>query len=368
MTRGRRQGVICVGQLPPPVHGASVVTGEVLRLLSVEGPVLALDMSCDSSGPISYHLQRLLAHLVGAAKIVRHGSDFGAMYVSLPAGLALLYQLPILLAARLYSLPIYLHHHSFAYADDRRRTFWLVAVASGNNATHIVLCNCHGEKLSDRYSQVRRQMICGNSWVQQNISKSAEVRIDRPTPEIVLGHLSNLTEQKGVGRAAAVFAALVERGVPVRIEIAGPTTDSFAAALIQDLEKKWPDKVSYHGPLYGNDKQRFYCALDIFLFPSDYPNEAAPVVVDEALAGGAIVLSSRRGCLVEGQVRNVHETFAMDGIVESMTNWILTWEKLGGRAAVMMEASRRQAAAQVQLTKMVAKVAGRPLEIAASAS
>ena len=43
----------------------------------------------------------------------------------------------------------------------------------------------------------------------------------------------------------------------------------------------------------------FLAALDVFVFPTNFPQEAAPNVIYEALAAGVPVMTKRRGCIEE---------------------------------------------------------------------
>jgi glycosyltransferase involved in cell wall biosynthesis len=51
------------------------------------------------------------------------------------------------------------------------------------------------------------------------------------------------------------------------------------------------------GPCYGAEKESFWESIDVLLFPSKYSNEAAPLVVYEAMAHGVPVIAWERGCL-----------------------------------------------------------------------
>jgi glycosyltransferase involved in cell wall biosynthesis len=55
------------------------------------------------------------------------------------------------------------------------------------------------------------------------------------------------------------------------------------------------DRLDYRGPLWNSDKNRFYCDIDIFIFPTLYANEAQPTVIFEAQAAGAFVAAFERG-------------------------------------------------------------------------
>jgi glycosyltransferase involved in cell wall biosynthesis len=60
--------------------------------------------------------------------------------------------------------------------------------------------------------------------------------------------------------------------------------------------------VDYLGPVFGGDKEAFFRAADVFLFPSRYRNELSPLVVWESLLHGVPVIAYRAGCLTEAAV------------------------------------------------------------------
>ena len=57
--------------------------------------------------------------------------------------------------------------------------------------------------------------------------------------------------------------------------------------------------MTYHGPLHGGPKAAFYRSLDLFLFPTNFAQEAAPNVIFEAAEAGVPSLSVDRACILE---------------------------------------------------------------------
>jgi glycosyltransferase involved in cell wall biosynthesis len=115
--------------------------------------------------------------------------------------------------------------------------------------------------------------------------------------DLVLGHLSNLTEDKGALRFLNLFAKLRRKGLAVRAHIAGPAKEPKIRDAITALATEFPDAFRWFGPVYGVEKETFYEGVDVFVFPSAYANEAQPLVLLEALAQGAAVLTTDRGCM-----------------------------------------------------------------------
>src|SRR4029077_16115808 len=58
-------------------------------------------------------------------------------------------------------------------------------------------------------------------------------------------------------------------------------------------------EVTYLGPVYDEAKTAFYRDLDILLFPTDYANEAEPLVIHEAMRSGVHVIACDRGAISE---------------------------------------------------------------------
>ena len=66
--------------------------------------------------------------------------------------------------------------------------------------------------------------------------------------------------------------------------------------------------LEYRGALYGADKDAFFEAIDVFIFPTRYKNEAQPTVIFEAMSRGVPILSYERGC-IKGQVGGAGAVF-----------------------------------------------------------
>ena len=79
--------------------------------------------------------------------------------------------------------------------------------------------------------------------------------------------------------------------------LAGPPDGDAERAAIYSACRELGPRLEYRGPLYGEAKQAFFRAVDVFVFPTRYANEAQPAVVFEALAHGVPVLSYDRGCI-----------------------------------------------------------------------
>jgi glycosyltransferase involved in cell wall biosynthesis len=119
------------------------------------------------------------------------------------------------------------------------------------------------------------------------------ILLDRP---IRLGHMANLSIEKGLDIFVEICRKLLELDVNFSAIIAGPYASSNSKMLIEDICAS-TNKVKYIGPVYGTDKEYFFSNIDIFIFPSKYKNEAEPLVIYEAAQYGNLVIGSKQGSI-----------------------------------------------------------------------
>jgi glycosyltransferase involved in cell wall biosynthesis len=111
--------------------------------------------------------------------------------------------------------------------------------------------------------------------------------------EVVVGHLANLSLEKGTHALLAAVEKVRRRGVPIRVVLAGPHMPSF--------ERVWSfwkmvspdDWITLLGPISDAEKRDFYAAIDVFALPSR--SDSFGLVFLEAWANGLPVIGYRAG-------------------------------------------------------------------------
>jgi len=286
--------VVVVGPFPPPVHGAAVMTEAVTERLCAAGAAVT---RCNISPTAKtrgwrWHLSRMRAYGRCYAQILGMSKN-ATLYISLSGGAGLAYDLIGVMLARWKASTVVFHHHSFNYVDRWRLIFALLLRVGAANQVHAVLCGEMERKMRVQYACVRKFVQVSNGGILR-----LEARCTRERYELRnIGFLSNLAMTKGVDRFLDLAAALAA-DAGLKAHVAGPFADAQTQAYVESRLKSLPN-VTYHGPLYGEDKQRFYDRIDFFVFLSRYPNEAEPLVVYEAMAAGLPVAVTGRGCLCE---------------------------------------------------------------------
>lgn len=286
--------------LPPPLHGQSFVTGQVVEELKRLEQAVDLEVINTSPGTLqrsaSYHRRRSIsvANLLLRLLQARPGLRF---YTILESGQGLWYNILAFSVCRLRGHNIFVHHHTAKHALLRSSIVALALRLAGRSAVHIVLSRAMAIDLTTRYSALDNVLISSNArYIAQPVRGGGYQRPERTT---TLGLLSNLSLEKGVGIVLDSLEAARQRGCDVRLILAGPIVDSRTASLIEGAQRRFGSALSVWGPTYGIDKERFFEEVDVFLFPSMYKFEAQPISVLEALAWACPVIATDRGYISE---------------------------------------------------------------------
>lgn len=325
--------VFVAGQFPPPVNGFSYITKELAGLLAARCPATVIDLSPHGGGgSVLYHARRFALALSGVAAILKRGTGATGLriYLACEGGFGLAYTIMLALAARGVGAPVYLHHHSFYYIDRNFPLMDLLLKILGANVTHIFLSTGMARRYAARYRRSLKGLVLSNSaFVEpQPVGGAAAVswQEKKAQSSITIGLLSNLSEEKGLGRFIATLRAAKANGLNVKGVLAGPASTEHDRQTIESARRELGDMLEYRGPLYGDDKLAYYGEIDVFAFPTSYPNEAQPTVIYEAMSRGVPVLSFNRGCIAEqvgkaGAVAEQDVDFAVFAI-EHLRQWL----------------------------------------------
>lgn len=287
--------ILLVGTFPPPVHGMAAVNQAVLGRLVSEGWMAE---KIDTAPPtlsraLLARLSRIpsvikawwcllnLAHIDGNAKAV--------VYLALAGGWGQLYDLITICISRVKGLRIVIHHHNYLYLNKRKwLTRWVVR-AAGRDAGHVALCKDMREALKDCY-EAQKVIVFSNLAlfpIEEAVVRHPKLR--------TIGFLSNITHEKGGEIVIALAEAIRDRGLPLKVVVAGPCVDGRLSSSLKTAQAE--GVLQWLGAVYGAEKERFWAGIDAFVFPTR--NEAEPLVVWEALATGIPLIAYSQGCISE---------------------------------------------------------------------
>lgn len=292
--------------LPPPVNGQANCNAAMFALLS--GVVRPIRLSLGVS-PIS-KVFRAFANCWRLLRDAKHGE---ALYVSIPGQQGAWLLLPAIVAARLRGMEIWFHHHSFRSINRGPVTLTRTLVAwAGPRQNHILLSDTMRDRFAALYlTAAGRAHAMSNTVLFPPATQHEHVpRPDRPP---TLGHMSVLTQDKGVSYLIELFDELSLRIPGIRLVIAGPSSDPAVLAAIGAAAARHPTTFEYRGEVSGTDKERFYRDIDLFMLPTTLVDEAEPLVMIEAYSRGVDVLATATGCIPD-RIRDPELTLLLNRI------------------------------------------------------
>ena len=117
-SRGKRPTVVIVGPLPPPLHGQSKTTAEMIERIRGVYETRVVDLSPGRlKRGLRYHGRKLWRVLRATLVVLAAMGSQPRLYVSLDAGWGLLYAIGLQALARVSRYQLFLKHHSFSYIE-----------------------------------------------------------------------------------------------------------------------------------------------------------------------------------------------------------------------------------------------------------
>jgi glycosyltransferase involved in cell wall biosynthesis len=125
----------------------------------------------------------------------------------------------------------------------------------------------------------------------------ASQRWNLPSDELLcIGHLANLSEEKGTNDLLRALIRLQEWGIAYRCLLAGPQMPNFRR-FWKSVPSAVRQRVHLLGALAERDKPDFYSAVDLFALPSR--SDSFGLVLLEAWANGIPCIGYRAGGIAE---------------------------------------------------------------------
>lgn len=365
MTRPSPDGAVCVGTFPPPVHGVSVSLSRIADDIARCGSVKRITISPGQRTGVFYHATKAFRVVVAMVRMAYYrAGSMQRLYTPADAGWGGIYTCAIVAMARVLGYRVIIHHHSFAYLLQRSALINALAKLGGGETTHVMLCQCMKEKFCRLYPHARNLLVVSNA-AHVEVDPPVERSVKKGGPGIRIGHLSNLTYEKGFAEVVEVFEELMARGVDVTLVLAGPTEVKEIRDRIEGLRARFPLNFAYLGKVLGEEKKMFFESIDTFVFPTRYRNEAQPYVLIEAIAQGVPCIALRRGCIAE-TLEGVGNCIVEkpEDFVEAASGRIWQWatdpvQRQLDSNAVRASAARQFAEAQREYSCLISLLLGR---------
>jgi len=346
-----------VSILPPPRTGQTLVTEAMVGLLQAQGALHLVAVRNETGARGARWTLRKHGRLLGG--LIRAGLESrgrGHLYFVPDAAGGLWFNVVEAAVMRLLFRRVWFHHHVFSYTRARDGRMALIHRILGDRLHHIALAPIMAEGLEQHYGAARITVLNNTPFLSDMPEVPARTALRQ------VGFLGNITREKGIGLFLQTVAAAQAQAPGLVAVIAGPIGEAALRAEVEAFCAAAPETRRWIGPVQGQAKADFLAGTDLLLFPSRYANEALPMVIYEALAAGAPVLATARGCIPD-QLAGTGWALEEDSFAEEAAARITTWAadpagfaQASGQAAARFTAQREEA--ETALEEVMAEMAG----------
>ena len=155
-----------------------------------------------------------------------------------------------------------------------------------------------------------------------------------------LAYVGRLVATKGVLEAIEATRILRDRGVAVHLSIAG--SGPFEGKLREAVaEAGLSDRVTFRGPLFGEEKNLLWREADLFAFPT-YHKEGLPYALLEAMAAAAVPVTNPVGAIPDVMRHGVHGLFVPPRDPQALADTLARLDADRAQLARMAAAGRQR--------------------------
>lgn len=277
--------ILCIGPVPPPYHGASIMFKMLEEAIVNHGKKTKIINNSLSINP------RQIGK-INIIKVVKIGIiAFKIFLLTKRRNIYQIYWVPsenklkFLLEFFLISVfnnnkKVYVYSHSWKLIHS---PFFIKKLMSNHSFTLLKLANFELNLLP-------------NSYILPNFTKAKPSK-KTENKNIKIVYFGNFLKSKGVLQFIEIAKYLSKnKNLNLSFAIAGQEADISSAELITLINNT---NIAISGPKFGRDKLKFLSESDVLIFPTVYENEYCPLVILEALACQTVVFSTKAGVIPE---------------------------------------------------------------------
>ena len=319
-----KKKILFITPLPPPVHGSAMVSQYIKDSKLINDSFdcdfvnLSTSRKMDEIGKQSImKIFRFLGSYISVfLKLLFNRYDL--CYLAITCyGIGFLKDAPFVLLCKLFGRKVVIHQHNKGMSKcvGKKPYKWLLPLVYKNNK--IILLSWY--LYEDIAKVVKREqiLICPNGIPE--ISETRTIH-ECKNSEPRLFFLSNLIESKGVYVLLDACKILKEKGYKFICDFVGGETMEINRAVFESAvkEKGLDEYVVYLGPKYGNEKERYWNAADVFVQPTY--EDCFPLTIVEAMQHGKPVVSTDEGAIPDLVVDGMNGFVCERRNVDSLAN------------------------------------------------
>lgn len=300
--KSRKVNLLIVGPFPEPIHGMSIANKNLYDTLrnDVDFVKVVSHNTCSKARKIDKKAQgvfnlkffifSLFNILACFYKIFRY--RITDVYITPGQSvLGLIRFLPIILFSKIIGCKVYLHFHGSRlnyYISNATLALRALSRLTINLADRVIFLGEKIAQLDDNLVKSKKVRICQNGVKGPN-SYSRDYHLSESKINVLF--MSNLMRDKGVFELFSAISML-EKDDRFVFHLAGSIEKGVEEAL-SEIQVKYPNKVFYHGVVYGESKDNLFRQSHVLILPSF--DEGQPLCIIEAYSYGLAVITTNVG-------------------------------------------------------------------------
>ncbi|MDM8234654.1 glycosyltransferase family 4 protein [Phocaeicola barnesiae] len=298
--------ILFILHLPPPVHGAAMVGKYIQDSELVNNKfhcqfinlALAKDLNDIGKGGIT----KLINFIKKANSIRRAVREFkpNLCYVTPNAkGGAFYKDFIIIQLLKILGCKILVHYHNKGVSTRQNHFIDNILYKIFFKNIKVILLAKSLYPDFQKYVSQSHLYICPNGIAQ------SPPLITPKNKSLNILFLSNMMEEKGVWTLLEACKILRQKNLSFTCHFVGKWSDISEVEFKKKIFRNQMEQhVFSYGAQYGKDKEKFWQACDLFVFPTYYHNESFPMVLLEAMQQKKACISTDEGGIPEIIVQN----------------------------------------------------------------
>ena len=305
--------ILFITPLPPPVHGSAMVSQYIKDSELIQG-----EFECDfvnlstsrrmdeiGKGGIKKLLRFVGSFFTLFYKLLTHRYDLCYLAITCH-GVGFLKDAPFVLLCKLFGCKVVIHQHNKGMSKyiDRWPYRWLIPYVY--KRTRVILLSWYLYPDIEKAVKREQVVICPNGIPEtvsgerlmasrDNVERGSAASSSSLTVNLLF--LSNLIPSKGVYVLLDACKILKERGQDFHCHFVGGESKEINRSVFEQAvrERGLVDCVTYHGPKYGEDKERYWQTADVFVQPTF--EDCFPLTILEAMQHHKPIVSTNEGAV-----------------------------------------------------------------------
>ncbi len=322
--------VAVISQLPPPVHGSTIMTKIFLETLGELGySTTLIDRRFSTTiGEVGKPSIRKIAMTAGICvrlivTLLQRRPNMCVLFATTRRGSLLVdWMLSEILSFFNVSCVVYLHTIGYRKLSEASALWnWIIRRFFSRVQVVVTLSPLLAFDIEALAPHLPRFAVA-NTVAEEVLHRS--VRSSPERKNVV--YVSNLIPDKGAADFIAVARKVLESHQDVDFSLIGAPTDAKFTDELNLLidEFDLARNVVIVGPLYGEAKWKALESASVLVFPSRYEFEAQPLTIIEALHVGTPIVAYRAGAIEECVVSGHTGWVADPGDIEQLAAHVLS--------------------------------------------